>query len=102
MQGFLRSWEGTRSGWKRPCEVFRGGCRTIARDLPDHPGEPFHTSSVRISYLCPARVDGGVTLSVNLLHASRSVVLADVQMYNPDGKTATRAHCTLHRTATEL
>jgi hypothetical protein len=69
--------------------------------LPDHPGESFHTSSVRISYLRPGRVDGDVTLSVNRLHASRSAVLADVQMYNPDGKTATSAH-SLHRTATEL
>jgi hypothetical protein len=30
------------------------------------------------------------------------VVLADVQMYNTDGEAATRALCTLHRSATDL
>jgi uncharacterized protein (TIGR00369 family) len=98
-------------GMLNPLGIMHGGvglsvselaARTAWDASPEHPGESFHTSSVRISYLRPGSVDGAITLSVDLLHASRSVVLADVQMYNADGKTATRALCTLHRSATDL
>lgn len=101
----------TSPGMLNPLGILHGGiglclsemaARTAWAASPDHPGEPFHTSSVRISYLRPGRADGDLRLGVEILHSSRSVVLADVQMYNADGETATRALCTLHRSATHL
>lgn len=76
--------------------------RTAWAASPDHPGESFHTSSIRISYLRPGRADGDLRLGVEILHFSRSVVLADVRMYNADGEATTRALCTLHRSATDV
>jgi uncharacterized protein (TIGR00369 family) len=98
-------------GMLNPLGMLHGGvglgiselaARTAWALSPQHPAEPFHTSSIRISYLRPGLADGPLALGVDILHASRSVVLADVQLYNTDGQAATRALCTLHRTATDL
>lgn len=96
---------------RNPLGVLHGGVGLCVSELagrtawaasPEHPGEPFHTSAIRISYLRPGRLDGDLTLSVEILHASRSVVLAEVRMHNAGGETATLALSTLHRSATAL
>jgi len=98
-------------GMSNPLGMVHGGvglcvsevaARTAWSSFPDHSGEPFHTAAIRISYLRPGRLDGDLTLNVEILHASRSVVLAEVRMNNADGKTATLAHSTLHHSATAL
>jgi uncharacterized protein (TIGR00369 family) len=96
---------------RNPIGTLHGGVALCASEVaahkawalsPKHPGEDFHTASIRISYLRPGDLEGDLTLKVTTLHASRSVVLADVQLRNPGGEVATRALCTLHRSATDL
>jgi uncharacterized protein (TIGR00369 family) len=98
-------------GMRNPIGTLHGGVALCASEVaahkawalsPKHPGEAFHTASIRISYLRPGDLEGDLTLKVTTLHASRSVVLADVQLRNPGGEVATRALCTLHRSATDL
>lgn len=69
---------------------------------PDRDGEPFHTASLRMSFLRPASADHAPMLRVRFLHTSRSVVLAEVTLRNHDGALATHGVGTLHRAATEL
>jgi uncharacterized protein (TIGR00369 family) len=99
------------AGMLNPLGVIHGGVGLCVSELaaqsawansPDHPGEPFHTSSLRISYLRPGRADGDLRLSVEIVHFSRSVALANVLMYNADGEAATQAFCTMHRSATHF
>jgi uncharacterized protein (TIGR00369 family) len=96
---------------RNPLGTLHGGVALCLSELAagkawatsrEHPGEAFHTSSIRISYLRPGNLDGDLTLNVTTLHASRSVVLLDVRLRNPGGEVATRALCTLHRSATAL
>lgn len=98
-------------GMGNPLGMVHGGvglcvselaARTAWSASPDHPGEPFHTAGLRITYLRPGRLDGDLTLTVAILHASRSVVLTEVRMLNANGQTATLAHSTLHRSTTAL
>lgn len=96
-------------GMRNPLGMVHGGvglcvselaARTAWAASPENPAEPFHTSAIRISYLRPGRLDQDLTLSVEILHASRSVVLTEVRMHNAGGQMATLAYSTLHRSAT--
>nr|WP_241228333.1 hotdog fold domain-containing protein [Corynebacterium hylobatis] len=64
------------------------------------PGEPFRTASLRMSYLRPGVLDGDLRIVVDIIHSSRSVVLAEVCIRNADGSAATFGLATLHRVAT--
>lgn len=98
-------------GMLNPLGIFHGGISLCLSELgvrrawatsPHSPGEPFHTSSLHISYLRPGLPDGEPTLRVRFPHTSRSVVLAEVELRNATGEVATHAVSTLHRTATAL
>ena len=58
---------------------------------------PLRTSSVRMSYLRPGDPGDDFSVAVDLIHVSRSVVIAEVRILNADGRAATFGLVTLHR-----
>ena len=66
----------------------------------DFPGEPFRTSSLQVSYLRPGMLDDDFHLTVEIIHASRSMVIAEVRNRDAAGELLTFAVATLHRVAT--
>lgn len=93
-------------GMLNPLGIFHGGISLCLSELAgriawaassEHLDESLRTSSIHISYLRPGLPDGAPTLHVKFLHASRSVVLAEVTLRNSTGQIATHAISTLHR-----
>jgi uncharacterized protein (TIGR00369 family) len=109
--------QGTRSeflfradpGMRNPMGMLHGGislgfselaARKAWENSEAFPGEPFRTASLRISYLRPGVLGGDLRIIVDVIHSSRSVVLAEVGIRNTDGTAATFGLATLHRVAT--
>lgn len=67
---------------------------------PNFPGEPFRTSSLQVSYLRPGVLGQDFRMTVDVIHASRSMVIAEVWNRNAHGEVLTFAVATLHRVAT--
>lgn len=109
--------QGTRSefvlrtdpGMRNPMGMLHGGIGLCFSEVAanaawerssNFPGEPFRTASLRVSYLRPGVLDGDLRVVVDIIHSSRSVVLAEVHIRNVDGSAATFGLATLHRVAT--
>lgn len=99
----------TDPGMRNPMGMLHGGIGLCFSEMAANeawersqafPGEPFHTASLRMSYLRPGVLDGDLRIVVDIIHSSRSVVLAEVRICNTDGSAATFGVATLHRVAT--
>lgn len=96
-------------GMHNPLGTLHGGISLCFAELaarkgweaaPNFPDEPFRTSSLRMSYLRPGVLDGHFRLTVDIIHVSRSVVLAEVWSRNAHDRAVTFGLATLHRVAT--
>lgn len=110
----LLSREGNRSrhqlksdpGMRNPLGTLHGGISLAFSELlarkawensTDRPEESFRTSSIRMSYLRPGALDGNYTATVDIIHFSRSVVIAEILLYNTNDEAITFGVSTLHR-----
>lgn len=63
----------------------------------EYSGSLYSTTSIRMSYLRPGLIEGGFSIAVNIIHASRSIVTLKVRTYGSDGKLVTFGIVTLHK-----
>lgn len=106
--------QGTRSelrlnvdpGMRNPLSSLHGGvslgfselaARLAWENSDFYPGDPFRTSSIRMSYLRPGALGGDFQVTVDIVHSSRSIAIAEVRLHNTHGSAITFGLVTLHR-----
>lgn len=89
-------------GMQNASGTLHGGVSLVfselaARRASEAAGEKFRPSSIRMSYLRPGSVDGDPRITVDVIHRSRTVVIAETRILNSDAKAATFGVVTLHK-----